>query len=255
MAVSQHEPAHHVQRIVLLLAVLLVAGAGALWLRAHGQKAPVSAVATAAPATVPAAATHAREAPVPPLPDDRLRALLESVSSNPLYRKWIAQGDVLHRWAVVTDNIAEDVTPRRQLSFLAPEEQFSTVTDGAREVIAAKSYQRYDAVAAAIGSIDAAAFARVVRDVHPALEAVYRALGYPGASLDEVVARALQRIEQSPVEVGPVVVEKKISRWIYTDPRLEGLGAVEKHLLRMGPRNERLVQEKAHQISRALGPT
>ena len=40
---------------------------------------------------------------------------------------------------------------------------------------------------------------------------------------------------------------------IFAAPELERLGAVDKHLLRMGPRNTRLIQAKARQLERALG--
>jgi hypothetical protein len=41
--------------------------------------------------------------------------------------------------------------------------------------------------------------------------------------------------------------------YAFSDPKLEALGPVEKHLLRMGPRNARLVQAKAREIEGALG--
>jgi hypothetical protein len=41
--------------------------------------------------------------------------------------------------------------------------------------------------------------------------------------------------------------------FVYEDERLERAGAVEKHLLRMGPRNTRLVQAKARELLEALG--
>jgi hypothetical protein len=43
--------------------------------------------------------------------------------------------------------------------------------------------------------------------------------------------------------------------YAYADPALEALGPVEKHLLRMGPRNARLVQGKAKALREALFPT
>jgi hypothetical protein len=39
----------------------------------------------------------------------------------------------------------------------------------------------------------------------------------------------------------------------FADPKLESLGEVEKHLLRMGPRNAGVVQGKARELLAALG--
>ena len=38
----------------------------------------------------------------------------------------------------------------------------------------------------------------------------------------------------------------------FADEKLESQGAIEKHLLRMGPRNTRLIQQKAREIAAAL---
>ncbi len=50
-----------------------------------------------------------------------------------------------------------------------------------------------------------------------------------------------------------IIVRLDGGRFVFVDPRLEALGDLEKQLLRMGPRNARLVQEKARDIREALG--
>jgi hypothetical protein len=40
--------------------------------------------------------------------------------------------------------------------------------------------------------------------------------------------------------------------YVFADPALEALSEVEKHLVRMGPRNERIVQAKARELREAL---
>ena len=41
----------------------------------------------------------------------------------------------------------------------------------------------------------------------------------------------------------------------FADPELEALSPAQKHLLRMGPRNMRLVQHKMREFARAAGLT
>ncbi len=65
--------------------------------------------------------------------------------------------------------------------------------------------------------------------------------------------RALRRLEAAPVEDGPVHVEQDGKVYAFSDARLESLGPVEKHLLRMGPRNTRMIQAKARELETALG--
>ena len=41
--------------------------------------------------------------------------------------------------------------------------------------------------------------------------------------------------------------------WAFADPALEERGDVDKHVLRLGPRNARIVQAKARELREALG--
>jgi pyruvate/2-oxoglutarate dehydrogenase complex dihydrolipoamide acyltransferase (E2) component len=240
-----------------LVLVLALIAAGGVWIWSATrpkelQTAPPAA--PPAPLVTPTAAPTAAAAPAPPpVSPAAQQALLEAVSANPLLRALIARGDLAHRWAVVASNLAEGETPRRELSFLAPPEPFSSEPSGTADIISPKSYQRYDAFADAVASVDAPAFARVYRALHPALDAAWRSLGGQGASLDAVAVKALRRIEQAPVETNPVLIDKVGRHWVFEASRLEALGPVEKHLLRMGPRNTRLLQAKAAELNRALG--
>ncbi len=234
---------------------LLAAAAVALWLRLRAPAVPPGEPAAEPPAAAPApGAAEAPEAPSPqaaPGPQEA-RALLEAISAAALFRAGLP-GDPVRRWAVATDNVALGESPRRPPAFLAPRGAFSVVRRGGRTFVAPALYRRYDDCADAVASIDARALARAYRSLYAALEAAYRALGYPEGSLDKVTARALRRIEEAPVEPGEVeVIEGEGGLWEYRDARLEGLGDVEKHLLRMGPRNTRAIQAKAREIRLAL---
>jgi hypothetical protein len=235
-----------------VLAVALVAGVGGglYWLLRAPSQAPSPVAAPGAPETTPAPGP-ATGAPV----DERTqRSLVEAISANPLFRQLVAEGDLLRRWAIVTENVAGDVVPRKPLSALAPKEPFSVVRRGGEIAIDPRSYQRYDLVGDAVASLDVEAFALAYAALRPALEVAYRGLGYPDGSIDRVTARALARIERASPRDGEVLlVEGPGAIYGYADPKLEQLGDVEKQLLRMGPRNGRILQEKARALSRALG--
>ncbi|HUL59436.1 MAG TPA: DUF3014 domain-containing protein [Anaeromyxobacteraceae bacterium] len=236
--------------VAFALAAVVVAGAAAYWWmrRTPEQPPPAQPSALAAPET-PAVV----EAPPAPVGPDRTRALLEAISPDAAVRRALADGDVVRRWVVVTDNLAEGASPRKELSFLGPSQPFSTIRQGARAVIAPASYARYDGFADLVSRVDARAVAAAYRALHGVAEAAYRALGYPKASLDQVTARALRRVERAPVPEGDVEVQRDGGVWTFADPKLEMATAVEKHLVRMGARNERLVQAKAREIEELLG--
>jgi hypothetical protein len=261
---------------VVLALALVAGGAWYFFTRAGGARPdaapPVEPVAAdgggeaaAAPPQGPGdaglvAAAPDAGAPAREVDPARVQELLDPVSRNPLVRLGLAQGALVRRWVVVTDALAEGDTPRRELGFLAPSRPFSVVTSGGRSVIAPASYARYDAFGDAVASVDAAAVATAYRELHGVLEAAYRALGYPDATLDDVTGRALRRIVAAPVVDGDVEVVNDEGLFVYADRRLEDQGEVEKHLLRMGPRNGRLIAAKARELLLALrlpaeGPT
>jgi hypothetical protein len=243
----------------LVALALALVGAGAWFWLGRGQPAPpppAPVAATPAPAQpAPPAATPAPDPPAAAVTDDQRRALLEGITSSGLLRRWLTDADALERWAVVTDNLAEGASPRRALAFLEPAKPFAVADRGGAVVIAPESYRRYDAFAEAVAGLDAQAVARAYRGLHGVAQAAYRALGYPGASLDEVTARALRRLAAAPVVEREIVLvpAPEGAIWLHADPKLEQLSAVEKHLLRMGPRNQKLVQAKARELLGALG--
>jgi hypothetical protein len=241
--------------LVAILAVLLAGGALAVRIAQERAASPAPTGAAPPEGAAPAASSPAMpdaiaEDPGPEAPAPA--ALVEAVSRDERVQEALARPGWVRRWAIVADNLAEGASPRRELAALAPRGAFAVVRRGPVTAIAPEAYARYDAFADAVASVDAAALATLYRAVHAPVEAAYRALGYPSAPFEAVVARALRRIEAAPVADGDVAVVEEGGVWAFADARLEALPEVEKHLLRMGPRNTRLLQEKARELSRAL---
>jgi hypothetical protein len=228
---------------VAAVVVLLIAGS--LWVRYRTpeERPAPPPQAVAAPQKPP-------DAPLPPAEstDVQVRKALSSLSPRPELARWLATEGLLDRWVVIADNLAEDVTPRKQLAWLAPRKPFA-VRGGK---IDPRSYARYDSIADVIASVDAKGFASAVRALHPLLETAYHELGYPDRQVDDLARAALQRLIDAPVVEGEVAVVPKGALYRFADEKLEAQGAVEKHLLRMGPRNTKLIQSKAREIAAAL---
>jgi len=236
--------------LVLVVLAIIAAAAGALYW--------FLGTATPPPPVAGAAAPVAEQAPVaatgPAVDPDRQRALVEAVSTNPVLRGLLVAPELTRRWAVAVENLANDVVPRKQLASFAPSGSFAVVRRGTTAFIDPQSYRRFDAVGDAVASVNVDALVIAYAALRPALETAYRALGYPDGAIDKAAARALHRIELAPVRDGDVaVVEGSGATWAYADPALERLGDVDRQILRMGPRNARILQAKAREISQALG--
>jgi hypothetical protein len=214
-----------------------------------GAGGPVAAEPAETFADPPAGAAPGAAQPDP----GTLAELLDGVSSDGLFRRSIAEADWVRRWTIVTDNLAEGVSPRRQLAFAAPQGAFTVERLGRHTVIAQGAYRRYDAFAETVASVSATAVAAVYRALHGPVEAAYRALGYPSTPFEAAVTRALHRLENAPPAGSDLAVRAEGGVWVFVDERLEALPQVEKHLLRMGPRNAELVRVKAREVREALG--
>ena len=250
------------QRSRLWLAALLaVVGIGAVAYFVYGRRpAP-------APSTPAAKAVEATEVPVRPLggtaervavppldeSDAVVRDLVRKITSHPAARAWLATNGLIRNFTVAVTNVSEGLTPATHLRALRPGSSFKVLQRDNRLVIDPKSYERYDGIAAAAASIDAAGAARLYATLKPRIQEAYGQLGMPPDAFDGALERAIVALLRVPVIDGPVRVEPKGIGYRYADPDLEGLTAAQKHLLRTGPRNVRLIQGALRDIALALG--
>ncbi len=253
--------------------VLAALGLGAYLLFLRRQPPPTSpAQEVVPPAQAPGApgATPSPEPPptpggsepegapgttLPPLAesDAAVRELARGLSSHPGLSRWLSGEGLIERFVAVVDNIAEGVSPQPHLLFLAPEASFQTVTRDGRLYLDPRSYARYDAAADVIASLDPRAAVDLYRQVQPLCEEAYRELGHPPGRFDDVVAKAIQTLLATPVVDGEIELRPKVVTYAFADPRLEALSPAQRHLLRMGPRNVRMIQGELRTLAAALG--
>jgi hypothetical protein len=192
---------------------------------------------------------------LPPLADTDplVRQLLSALSSHPTVAAWLATDHLIQNFALVTQTIAEGRSPSKPLAAIKPAGAFRAAGEETNEYIDPASYQRYDRYADAITSIDARGAARLYATLKPRITEAYRQLGDPDGEFDPVLARALVELLRTPVVDGRVALARKSVDYEYADPALESLSGAQRQLLRMGPRNVRLIQQKLREIAPYLG--
>jgi len=245
-------------RIMLFGVVAVVlAVAGYLVLRRAPPAQPSGNAAHPARVTsdVVLAPERGEDIPLPPLDetDALVRDLVGRLSSHPKVAAWLATDRLIRNFAVVTVNIADGQTPVKHLRPLAPASPFQASTDAANAVILPASYIRYDAYADAVASLDAKGTARLYATLKPRIQEAYQELGYPTGTVDEALKRAIVELLKTPVVEGRVPLKRSSVSYTFADQRLESLSAAQKQLLRMGPRNVRIVQDKLREIAPFLG--
>jgi hypothetical protein len=242
---------------VLMLGALAAAVAIGFYGRGWWQPSSVADAAQETPGGGHAASVPEGFGPVPQLvaSDDFVRALVRQLSQKPEWAAWLASGNLIRTFVVSVDKIAVGSSPGRDLKPAAPKEKFQTLGSGKTLRIDPRSYDRYNAVANAVDAIDPEGAARAYRRLRPLMQQAFEELGYVNLSFDDRFALALGRLVDVPVQEGDVMLRATSVTFQFADPELEALSPAQKHMLRMGPHNMRLVQTKLRAFARAAGLT
>lgn len=218
--------------------------------------APAPAPPVAQPATTTRLGGDVAPLDLPPLDqsDGAIAALVTALSSHPRVAAWLSTTGLIRNFTVVVENIAAGKTPAMHLHVLSLSSPFQTSGSQDRLVIDARSYRRYDALAAAVASIEPAAAARLYGGLRPRIDEAYRDLGR-ATPFDVALERAIVLLLDTPIPEPPVRLTRppKGVAYAFADARLEGLTAAQKQLLRMGPDNARTIQASLRAIALALG--
>jgi hypothetical protein len=238
--------------------VVVAAVAGYLWFSKSATDQPVRSTQ---PAAQPAADVRGPLGPpvdpieLPPLflTDPLVRDLIGRLSSRQAVMAWLATDGLIRGLVASIDNVASGQSPARHLARLSPKAPFRAVRSGGAFVIDQSSYERYTWIADAVASLDPAGLASVYSKVKPRLVDAFRELGHPEGDIDNATERAIVVLLQTPVVEGDIALVEKVISYDYQNEELQQLEPAQKHLLRMGPRNQRVLQDQLRAIARELG--
>lgn len=260
VAAPERKPAASLVPVLVGVAVVIGAVFGYLQWRKPGasELTPRAATEQAVdPASAPAkrAAEPGEDIVVPPLDqtDALVRELLARLSAHPRIAAWLATDGLIRNFTVSVANIAEGRSPADHLKRIAPDGKFTVAPDGAAWRVDVQSYRRYDPLADAVGSVDARGAARLYATLKPRIDEAYAELGRPHGTFDRALQRAIAHLLDTPIVEGRSRLERVPAGYAYAEPALESLSSAQKQLLRMGPRNMKIVQDKLREFGLAAG--
>lgn len=245
----------------IVAALVIVAAGAAVWLlfRAPETQQPASGPVAGKPAALPPAAERqlcetTEAAVLPPLDqtDVAVGKLVRALSSHPRVTAWLATDNLIRNFTIVVENIANGQTPARHLGALRPSGPFRVIDTDDELLVDPRSYERYASIAAAVESVDFQAAARLCATLKPRLEEAYRELGR-AEPFDLALERAIAAMLQTPVPTENVRLVPRGGVYAFEDEAIERLEPAQKQLVRMGPRNVRVIQAKLRQIALAIG--
>jgi len=185
--------------------------------------------------------------------DPVVRQFAAAIDADPAFSKWILTKDLIRKFVVSVDNVANGTSPKGHLDFFSLEGAFRVTRTRTGTFLDPASYARYAPVVGAVRSLDAKAAVRLYRAVEPLLQEAYNELGYPGVDFDETLVGAMSELLAVPVVTGPIGLSQKVLSYAMTDERLEELSPAQKQLLRMGPQGVEAVQAKIREIAAVMG--
>ena len=240
--------------------IVLMAAAGGVYFKTKASPSPVAApTQPALPETVETRPALTA-APSPTLPnleesDDWARKNAAGLSADPRFPSWLAVSDVLSRWVGAVNIVAAGRVPVDGLSFLRPRRKFKVVEKGGRVLIDPRSFERYNVFAEVFASLNTAAVAQFFRLARPLIDAAWSNLGENRGGILDGVARAAAELLAAPTvdASAPLRPCEKAINYCYVDENLEQRSLAQKQLMRMGPRNQGLIQAKIRDLTRVLG--
>ena len=250
-------PQHHTG-VWVAVAALLIALCAAGYFAFFWRRTPPAQTAAAPKATPvsesPSLGGAGEAMTLPPLDesDTLVRTLVQRLTESPAVMAWLPTNGLVRNFTVVVANIAEGPTPAKHLKVLRPSASFRIVSRNGGTVADPRSYDRYTTIADAMASVNPAAAARLYATLKPRIEDAHHDLG-SADSFDRTLERAIVALLATPAIDGSERLRPKGIGYGYTDERLESLTPAQKQLLRMGPRNVRVIKTKLREIAIALG--
>jgi hypothetical protein len=244
---------------IAAVAVLLVA-LGALWYFGTRESGSPTASGPKPVEQTTVEVAHRAAEPgdkidLPPLDqtDALVRTLVGALSSHPVVAAWLTTNGLIRNVTVTVANIADGETPAKHLAPLKPQGAFSTRSASGATWVDPASYHRYDAIGDAIDGLDARGVARLYATIKPRIDDAYHDLVGAQGDFDKTLEKAIVTLLKTPaVDTDVQLVSGKMS-YAYANPAYEGLTAAQKQLLRMGPRNVRIVKAKLRAVAGFLG--
>jgi Protein of unknown function (DUF3014) len=183
--------------------------------------------------------------------DGPFREAMSGVS--PGLAPWLDTDQLIRKYVLIANDFSQGLRLEKHMRFLKPAQPFTVEQTDTRMLISNKSYQRYDRLAAAINAMDVQSTLAVYENFRPLLLQVFAEFSYPeDHQLDDILVKAAAEILAAPVIEEPIALVRPSVLYKFADKKLEALSPVSKQMIRMGPENTRIIQNKVRLLVEEL---
>lgn len=154
--------------------------------------------------------------------------------------------------AALIDGMGRGIILRKMLPLDPPKQAFKVEQDGGTLYMSSASFERYNGYTDAITALDTGILVETFHTLRPLYKTAYEQLGLDPDDLDNAIIRTLDLVLATPEINEPIALNTKSVVYVYQDPALEALPAVQKQLLRTGPDNLRRIKQQARVLREGL---
>jgi hypothetical protein len=226
---------------------------------------PTPAVTVAPPTPVASASTHyplpAKVRPKAPAPppsmtldesDSNFRSALRGVFDSAFLSDYLVPGFLIRHVVATVDGLDREPVQQSSRPLRHVEGQTRVSRGGETVALSEENAARYDAYVSALASVDIQQLASTYINYYPLFQKAYVDLGYPGLYFNDRLVRIIDHLLAAPEVESPAVARKGRVLYEFADPALERRSWGQKIMIRLGPKNERLVKQKLAEFRNAV---
>jgi hypothetical protein len=184
---------------------------------------------------------------------DAARSLVAGLSAHPRWASWLVSDDLLRRFVLAVEAIADGYSPSDELGFLAEDGRFLVREDEGRLVIAAGTFRRYTLAVEVLMSIETDRAVELYAELEPEIEEIRRDLAWHRGDFSDRLRQAVDHLLEVEIPASPIEVERRTRSYVFADDRYERLSPAQRQLLRMGRDNAEAVRAKLIEVRAAFG--
>ncbi|MDB2629911.1 DUF3014 domain-containing protein [Luminiphilus sp.] len=218
---------------------------------------PIEAEAPAAPIAAPVVTEV--QPKIPPAPvvseetgDQYARESIDAVNGGKALAQFVAGDYVVERAVAIIDALRRGEVPYKLLPVGKPSTTFPISDNGLRVTLDTAGFSRYDGFAQWVGGLDTPALISLLNDYEMIATQALTRMGVTDFDIRSALLAATTQILSTPQVAVDAELMRREANWVYMDPELEALSSLQKQVLRMGPENADIVQQKARDIRGAL---
>ena len=218
---------------------------------------PIETEAPAAPIAAPVITEL--QPKIPPAPavseetgDQYARESIDAVNGGKALAQFVAGDYVVERAVAIIDALRRGEVPYKLLPVGKPSTTFPISDNGLRVTLDTAGFSRYDGFAQWVGGLNTPALVSLLNDYEMIATQALTRMGVTDFDIRSALLAATTQILSTPQVSVDAELMRREANWVYMDPELEALSSLQKQVLRMGPENADIVQQKARDIRGAL---